>query len=261
MAGYGVYVEFAAEVAARAAALVKRNFLGKFAVGRKGDTSLVTAVDRAAEELIVAAIGERFPGHAVVAEEGSGREAESDWRWFVDPLDGTNNFAHGFPWVAVSLALAYEGEVVAAVVTDALRDETFRAARGAGARSERGVLRVSGAPRLSESLVATGFPYDKHLSSADNVANFGRVTKRVRGIRRAGAAALDLAYVAAGRLDGFWELKLSAWDTAAGALLVEEAGGAVSRFDGASYNPGDVDIVASNGRIHNELRTLLKLEG
>jgi myo-inositol-1(or 4)-monophosphatase len=196
-----------------------------------------------------------------VAEEGSAREAGSGWRWYVDPLDGTNNFARGYPMVAVSLALQRDGDAVVGVVFDALRGESFWTELGAGAWCERGPLAVSAAATLSDALVATGFPYDKHESAVDNVANFGRVAKRVMGIRRGGSAALDLAYVAAGRLDGFWELKLSPWDTAAGVLLVAEAGGEVSRIDGTAYVPGDVDLVATNGRIHNALRELLKVEG
>jgi myo-inositol-1(or 4)-monophosphatase len=255
------YVSFAKRIAAEAGSLIAENFLGTFDVGRKGATNLVTEVDRRAEELIVDALAREFPSHDVVAEEGSARRAEGEWRWYVDPLDGTNNFVHGYPMVAVSLALERGGDAVAGVVRDALRGETFWAERGAGARNESGPLAVSRAAELSASLVATGFPYDKHESAVDNVANFGRVTKRVRGIRRGGSAALELAYVAAGRLDGFWELKLSPWDTAAGVLLVAEAGGRVSRIDGTAYRPGEVDVVATNGHIHEELLTLLKVEG
>jgi len=258
---YEPYVSFARRVAAEAGALIAENFLGSFGVDRKGATNLVTDVDRRAEALIVDAIGREYPSHAVVAEEGSSREGQSGWRWYVDPLDGTNNFAHGYPMVAVSLALAHDDEAVAGVVFDALRRETFWAERGGGAACEAGPLKVSGAETLADALVATGFPYDKHESAVDNVANFGRVTKRVMGIRRGGAAALDLAYVAAGRLDGFWELKLSPWDTAAGVLLVAEAGGRVSRVDGSAYVPGDVDVVATNGRVHEALCGLLRLEG
>lgn len=261
MGAHEPYVAFARRVAAEAGALIAENFLGSFGVDRKGATNLVTDVDRRAEALIVEAIGREYPAHAVVAEEGSSREGRSGWRWYVDPLDGTNNFAHGYPMVAVSLALERDGATVAGVVRDALRGETFWAERGGGAECEAGPLNVSAAETLAEALVATGFPYDKHESPVDNVANFGRVTKRVMGIRRGGAAALDLAYVAAGRLDGFWELKLSPWDTAAGVLLVAEAGGRVSRVDGSAYVPGDVDLVATNGRIHEALCGLLKVEG
>jgi myo-inositol-1(or 4)-monophosphatase len=258
---YEPYLSFAGGIAEQAGALIAENFLGRFGVDRKGATNLVTDVDRRAEELIVEAIAREFPSHAVVAEEGTEREAAGGWRWLVDPLDGTNNFAHGYPMVAVSLALERDGEVVAGVVRDALRGEAFWAERGGGAWADGGRLAVSAAAKLQDALVATGFPYDKHASDVDNVANFGRVTKRVMGIRRGGSAALDLAYVAAGRLDGFWELKLSPWDTAAGTLVVAEAGGKVSRIDGAAYVPGDVDVVATNGLIHGALCALLKVEG
>ncbi len=258
---YEPYVSFARRVAAEAGALIAESFLGSFGVDRKGATNLVTDVDRRAEKLIVDAIGREYPSHAVVAEEGTAREGQGGWRWYVDPLDGTNNFAHGYPMVAVSLALQRDGEVVVGVVFDALRREAFWAERGGGAECEAGRLEVSAVVALADALVATGFPYDKHKSAVDNVANFGRVTKRVMGIRRGGSAALDLAYVAAGRLDGFWELKLSPWDTAAGVLLVAEAGGKVSRVDGSAYVPGDVDVVATNRRIHEALCGFLKVEG
>ncbi|UCH78602.1 MAG: inositol monophosphatase [Candidatus Coatesbacteria bacterium] len=261
MTDYGDYAAFGRRLAGEAAALIADNFLGTFAVDRKGATNLVTEVDRRSEELLVEAIGREFPGHAVVAEEGSARPGGEGWRWYVDPLDGTNNFAHGYPMVAVSLALERDGELVVGVVADALREEVFWTERGGGAWNGGARLAVSAAATLGEALVATGFPYDKHASPVDNVANFGRVTKLVRGIRRGGSAALDLAYVAAGRLDGFWELKLSPWDTAAGVLLVAEAGGAVSRLDGSAYRPGDVDVVATNGVLHEELRRQLRLEG
>lgn len=261
MSEYEPFVSFARLVGAKAGALIAENFLGSFGVERKGATNLVTEVDRRAEALITEAIAREFPSHAVVAEEGSAREGRGGWRWYVDPLDGTNNFAHGYPMVAVSLALERKGAVVVGVIFDALRGESFWAELGGGAWCERGRLAASRAPALSDALVATGFPYDKHESAQDNVANFGRVTKRVMGVRRGGSAALDLAYVAAGRLDGFWELKLSPWDTAAGVLLVAEAGGKVSRIDGTAYVPGDVDLVATNGRIHEALRELLKVEG
>jgi len=261
MAPYGDYVAFALRLAADAGGIIRENFLGDFGVSHKGLTNLVTDVDRRCEELIVSALAEAYPTHAVIAEEGSGRGGAAEWRWYVDPLDGTNNFAHGFPMVAVSIALEHRDRVVAGVVYDALRDEAFWAELAGGAFCKRGRLAVSAAPSLAASLVATGFPYDKHCSSVDNIGNFGRVTKRVQGIRRGGSAALELAYVAAGRLDGFWELKLSSWDTAAGALLVAEAGGRVSRIDGSAFAPGDDEIVATNGFIHDELRGLLRREG
>lgn len=261
MGAYAEPLQFARGLAARAAALVAEDFLGTFQVDYKGVTNLVTDVDRRSEELLVNALAKEYPDHAIKAEEGSGREAAGGFRWHVDPLDGTNNFAHGYPMVAVTLALEHEGRIVAGVTRDCLGGESWWAEVGAGACCERGPLHVSAAPRLSGALLSTGFPYDKHTSPQDNLGNFARVTKRVQGIRRGGSAALDLALVAAGRLDGFWELKLSSWDTAAGILLIVEAGGRVSRIDGSPYRPGDIDIVATNGLIHDELSSLLQLEG
>ena len=259
---YQRYADVAREVAARAAHLIRGNFLGAFAVANKGPSDLVTAVDRASEALIVGELDRAFPDHAVVAEEGARREGGARaFRWLVDPLDGTNNFAHGYPMVSVSLALEHEGAVVAGVVWDVLLDECFWATRGGGAYNDRGPLKVSKAERLGDALVSTGFPYDKHESPIDNLGNFARVTKRVQGIRRGGSAALDLAWTAAGRLDAFWELKLAPWDDAAGTLLVTEAGGRVSRIDGSPFTPGDVDLVATNGLVHDDLRALLALEG
>lgn len=261
MGAYTEYLEFARSLATRASALVAESFLGTFQVDYKGITNLVTDVDRRSEGLLVGALSKEYPHHAITAEEGSGREAAGGYRWHVDPLDGTNNFAHGYPMVAVTLALEHEGRIVAGVTRDCLAGESWWAEVGAGAFCERGTVRVSAAPRLSAALLSTGFPYDKHASPQDNLGNFARVTKRVQGIRRGGSAAIDLAYVAAGRLDGFWELKLSSWDTAAGILLVAEAGGRVSRIDGSPYRPGDLDLVATNGVLHDELSSLLRLEG
>jgi len=258
---YADLVEFASRVASTAAADIRKAFLGDFEIENKGRTNLVTEVDRRAEEYIFNAVRREYPGHSILAEEGHEASADTNWLWVIDPLDGTNNFVHGYPMVAVSAAVQYEGKTVVGVVHDALRDEGFYAAAGAGAWNDRGLLRVSSAKSLIESLVATGFPYDKHESDVDNLGNWCRVTKRVRGIRRGGSAALDLAYVAAGRLDAFWELKLSPWDTAAGALLVTEAGGAVSRFDGSPFSIYDMDIVAGAPAVYEELRPLLRTEG
>jgi len=261
MDDYGPYATLARRIAGDAGAIIREHFRGAFDVADKGRGNLVTSVDRRAEELIVAALAREVPDHAVVAEEGTAREGASEWTWYVDPLDGTNNFAHGYPLVAVSLALARRDDVVAGVVRDVIAGEEFWATRGGGAFGPGGRLRVSTTAALGDALVATGFPYDKWTSPQDNLANFARVTKRVQGIRRGGSAALDLTFVAAGRLDGFWELKLASWDTAAGALLVAEAGGRVSRFDGAAFRPGDMDVVATNGLVHDELAGLLRLEG
>lgn len=258
---YAELLEFATRIAAQAAVDIRGAFLGDFEVSSKGRTNLVTDVDRRVERYLFDAVRGEYPDHSILAEEGHEATADTDWLWVIDPLDGTNNFAHGYPMVAVSVAVQYKGETVAGVVYDAIHDEGFYASAGAGARGDRGPIRVSKSKSLIESIVATGFPYDKHESDVDNLGNWCRVTKRVRGIRRGGSAALDLAYVAAGRLDAFWELKLSPWDTAAGILLVKEAGGIVSRIDGSPFNIFDIDIVTGTPDVYEEIRPLLKIEG
>lgn len=228
---------------------------------------LVTQYDTQAEALIVGRLRDAFPHDAILGEEGGAQNASDGERiWFVDPLDGTINFAHGFPYFAVSIAL-YEGQrPLVAVIYDPLRDECFHAAAGEGAfLSQAGEapqrLRVSDSSELLSSLLATGFPYDRHESDHDNLAQFGALLKRAQGIRRAGAAALDVAYVAAGRLDGYWEYKLGSWDIAAAVLLVQEAGGQISAMDGSPFRlqPSQHNaLLASNGQIHDEMVRLLE---
>ncbi len=223
----------------------------------EGSIDIVTDADRASEELILDAIRREFPDHDILAEETTTTNTGSPWLWIVDPLDGTINFAHGFPAFCISIALMEHGRLLAGMVFDPLRKDAFFAARGSGAFLNDQPLHVSRADRMDRSLVATGFPYDRAISAENNLAEFCNVVTRVQGMRRAGSAALDLAYVAAGRLDGFWELKLNPWDMAAGMLLVEEAGGRVSDRTGASTDVYTKSIVATNGRIHEVLVELL----
>lgn len=228
----------------------------------KGEVDLVTETDRAVESFVVERLGAAFPGHRIIAEEGSSgerdRAAEADaWTWYVDPLDGTTNFAHGYPQVAVSLGLVRGSELHVGVVHDPLRHETFSASRNAGARLNGRGLRVSETDRLGQALLGTGFPYDRRRHADAYLRFVADLMKRAQGIRREGSAALDLAWVAAGRLDGFWELKLKPWDVAAGALLVGEAGGCVSDFSGGSFDPWAGEILATNGRVHGEMQEIL----
>jgi myo-inositol-1(or 4)-monophosphatase len=216
-----------------------------------GEGNVVTDVDHASERYIVDELAARFPDHGVRAEEGS--LAEGEIVWLVDPLDGTNNFAHGFPVFAVNLAAARGEELLVGVTYDPLRDELFAAARGAGATLNGRPIRVSTRERLAVSLVATGFPYDKATNPDNNLPELAAVLPLVRGIRRTGSAALDLAYVAGGRLDGYWERGTNAWDVAAGMLLVAEAGGRVSDYRGGAAHLDDGRILASNGLIHEAL--------
>ena len=218
----------------------------------KGEADLVTDADRASEHLIVSRLHQRWPEHSIVAEEGSRRHSESSYRWYVDPLDGTTNFAHGYPVFCVSIGLEAAGVPQAGVLYDPTRDELFSAERGAGARLNGEPIRVSNLPNLSEAILGTGFPsYKRHQNP--NIHFYHQLTLRSHGVRRAGSAALDLANVAAGRYDGFWEFNLNPWDTLAGVLLVLEAGGRVTRFDGSPWQLDSRETLASNGLLHNEL--------
>lgn len=250
-------LSFAIETARHAGALLRDGLARRRTVELKSAYEVVTEVDRASEELIVAAIRRTFPDHALLAEEGGGVERASPFLWLIDPLDGTNNYAHGFPFFSVSIALLENDTLILGVVFDPLRDELFAAERGAGAWCNEQRLRVSETPTLAASLVSTGFPYDYATTADNNTRQFTRIQARTQGVRRAGSAALDLAYVAAGRLDAHWELRLKPWDTAAGALLVLEAGGRLSDWRGAPWNPWNDRLVASNGHIHDELLAAL----
>jgi myo-inositol-1(or 4)-monophosphatase len=232
----------------------------------KGDVDLVTIADRTVEKLIRTRLSEVFPEHGVYGEEGTRDRMEGEFRWYVDPLDGTTNFAHGFPQFCVSMGLEQrpthlkpeeDGKLVAAVIYDPMRDELFTAERGKGARVNGRPIHVSAVPELAEALLATGFPSRKRHNSP-NVHFYHEFTLRSHGVRRAGSAALDLAYVASGRLDAFWEFNLNPWDTAAGILLIEEAGGIVTDFSGNPYRLDSREILASNGKIQSELVDLFE---
>jgi len=246
------FVPQMSEIAREAGALLMEFFRRRVKIEYKGDADLVTEADRTSEKLILERIRKQWPSHDVIGEEGARVETGGDYRWYVDPLDGTTNFAHGFPVFCVSLGLAFQGNRKAAVVYDPTRDELFAAERGKGAVLNGEKIEVSKTPKLRQSLVATGFPSHKRHKNP-NIYFYHQLTLRSHGVRRAGSAALDLAYVAAGRLDGFWEFNLNAWDTAAGILVVEEAGGKVSGFRGEELVITDRDVVASNPLIHAEL--------
>lgn len=221
---------------------------------KSNSIDLVTEVDHACEALIVDGIKQARPDDAILAEEGGGRDdGESDWRWVIDPLDGTTNYAHGFPRFCVSIGVECREQTRVGVVYDPLLDELFRSVRGAGAWLGERPLRVSTTRDFGEALVATGFAYDVHRSPNDNVERFARVLKAARGLRRDGSAALDLCYVAAGRLDAYWELKLHAWDVSAGSLIVEEAGGRVTDCQGGPPPRSGEQVVASNRLLHDVL--------
>jgi len=220
---------------------------------------LVTEVDRACEAVIVETLRAQRPDDAVLAEEGSGDDRPgATWRWVIDPLDGTMNYAHGYPRFCVSIGVQRDGESALGVVYDPLLDELFSAQRGEGARLNGRGLRVSDEDDLGRALLATGFAYDVHRSADDNLNHFARFVKAARGLRRDGSAALNLCYVAAGRFDGFWELKLHPWDVAAGNLIVEEAGGRISDFSGGPCSGSGRETLASNGHLHDAMLRLLR---
>ncbi len=247
------FLAMAIDTAREAGKILLAEFARAPHITYKGEVDLVTQADGRSERLIVDRLRREFPGHAVVAEEGSGHTAASEYCWYVDPLDGTTNFAHGYPCFAVSIALAKGSALLAAVVYNPVSNELFAAARGQGATLNDKPIHVSLIDTLATSLLATGFPAHKR-SQNTNIHYYWDFTLRSHGVRRDGSAALDLASVAAGRFEGFWEFGLKQWDTAAGILLVEEAGGRVSDFDGQPYSLGGPVLLASNGKVHEEMR-------
>lgn len=251
------YLETAVEIAREAGALLANLFERRIGYELKGDYDLVTAADRASEKLIVERLLTHFPTHSIVAEEGGGREASQEFCWYVDPLDGTTNFAHGYPMFNVTLALERAGQLIAGVVYEPIRQEMFAAERGGGAYVNNKRIHVSPATQLTDSLLITGFPsYKRHKSV--NVHFFHQVAMTTHGVRRSGSAALDLAYLAAGRAEGFWEFGLNPWDVAAGILLVEEAGGRTSDMRGAARDLRGPHLLATNGHIHDQTLELFR---
>jgi len=246
-------------LAKKAGLLLKSKLGQKRVVSYKGAVNLVTEMDYQSENLIVSNLSRLFPHHNILAEEKTIRKSHSPFRWVIDPLDGTTNYAHGYPIFCVSIALEKSGEVILGVVYDPNRDELFTAEKEKGACLNGKKIGVSQVTKLSRSLLATGFPYDLRESPANNFDHFHNFALRVHAVRRAGSAALDLCYVASGRFDGFWEMKLGPWDIAAGSLIVKEAGGKITDFWGQKLNLTGQHIVASNGKIHREMITVLKL--
>ncbi|HXT25001.1 MAG TPA: inositol monophosphatase family protein [Candidatus Eisenbacteria bacterium] len=249
------FLDVAIETALEAGQILREEYERPPDITYKGDVDLVTQADKRSEHAIVAKLSKYFPEHTIVAEEGTGHERSAEYRWYVDPLDGTTNFAHKYPCFSVSIALARNDSVLAAVVCNPIYNELFAASRGEGATLNGKKISVSQVATLSTSLLCTGFPVHKRRSS-QNIHYYYDFTLRSHGVRRDGSAALDLASVAAGRFDGFWEFGLKPWDTAAGILLVREAGGAVSDFNGDPYVIGGPVCLATNSRIHEEMRNV-----
>jgi myo-inositol-1(or 4)-monophosphatase len=248
----------AIELASEAGAILRDGYGRAHAPERKGRIDLVTEYDRRSERLLLERIASRFPGHAVLAEEsGTHAVTGSTVRWLIDPLDGTTNYAHNYPFFAVSIAAEKDGQLVAGVVFDPVRDELFAAAAGNGATLNGEPIRVSDIGRVEDALLVTGFPYDVREHPDRYVNVFRAFLVRAQGVRRDGSAALNLCYLAVGRFDGFWEGSLSPWDMAAGVLIVREAGGVVTNYSGGPFRLEDREILASNGRLHEEMQGII----
>lgn len=252
-------VEVSSRLAVGAGAILKQGLTRPGKVRFKGRIDPVTEFDLKSERYILGQLKRLYPDHRVLTEESEGRSGDSSYRWIIDPLDGTVNYSHGFPIYCVSIAVEFDGQLLAGAIFDPERKELFSAGKSIGARLNGKRIGVSRQSKLHRSLLATGFAYDVATARRNNLGLFARMIKSAQAVRRAGSAALDLCWLACGRFDGFWELDLYPWDTAAAILVVEEAGGKISRLNGRSYGIFDRDLLASNGRIHNQMQ--LKLSG
>lgn len=252
--------KLAVEAAKKAGRILKDNLEKGKAVEFKGAIDLVTEVDRLSENFIKGEIERAFPGHGILAEESPEKIKESPYKWLVDPLDGTTNFSHGFPFFCVSIAFEERGKVTVGVVYDPMMDEIFTAEEGQGAFLNGERIRVSATDSLDRSLLATGFPYDLRSSNENNIDHFTSFSIKAQAIRRAGSAALDLCYTASGRFDGYWEMKLRPWDVAAGALIAAEAGGKLTDFRGGPFSIYGKECLASNGLVHGRMVRILNKE-
>ena len=254
-----LFLATAVEAVLRAGDIQMASFGASIEVSKKGAIDLVTEVDLAVERMFRAMIAERFPGHTVLAEElGSAGQREGRFCWIFDPLDGTTNYAHGLPIFASSLALEIEGVVTVGAIYDPTRKELFTASLGGGAYLNGVPMRVSSTPTLLDALLVTGFPYTVHQASEELVSLFAAFLSEAQAVRRLGSAALDLCYVAAGRMDGFWEQHLKPWDMAAGALMLTEAGGRITAVDGSRFVLRKGQLMASNGVIHDALLDVVR---
>ena len=252
------HLAVAADAAVKAGKVLRDNVSGIRNISYKGEINLVTEMDRLSEKTVVDTILRAFPRHGILAEEDARIESESGYLWVIDPLDGTTNYAHGYPNFSVSIGLEHKGEVVVGVVYDPMRDELYTAQKGQGAFLNGNPIIVSKHDTLIRSLLATGFPYDRTTSAENNLNYFNALIMASQEVRRSGSASLDLCNLAAGRLDGYWELKLQPWDVAAGSLIVREAGGTVTDFSGKRSSIRDKEVVASNGRIHEQILEIIE---
>ena len=254
-------LDFITSVAREAGAVLRSGFRGDRQLNYKNRTELVTDMDLASERLIVSRIAERFPEHQIVTEEGGGRDQRSRWVWVIDPLDGTNNYAHGVPFYCVSIALLVDDQLELGVVYDPTHDECFTATAGDQAQVNGQPLRVSAIDDLRHGYLTTGYAYDRWSGEPNNLPETTAMMLECQSLRCMGSAALDLCYVAAGRSDGYWELHLSPWDGAAGALIVQQAGGKVTNVGGSAFSPWQPDLLASNGLLHASILQVLARSG
>jgi myo-inositol-1(or 4)-monophosphatase len=252
------YQAFARDLAKDAGILLKDRLGDKHVIDYKGEINIVTEADRMSERLITGRIHQKYPHHDILTEESEGIDRGAECRWIIDPLDGTTNYAHGYPVFCVSIALERNGDVCLGVIYNPMLNEMFVAVKGKGAFLNDVKLSISKTTDLSKSLLATGFPYDIRHNENNNMNYFSWMAQKVQAIRRAGSAALDMAYVAMGRFDGFWELKLMPWDTAAGALLIREAGGVITDLFGGDFHLKAPHVLATNGRIHHDMIRVFK---
>lgn len=257
---YSEYLMVSEEAARKAGRLLRENINKSDEIFYKGAVDLVTPFDTRAQKMILEHISSFFPEHDYLAEEGLSQNKGADMRWIIDPLDGTTNYAHHYPVFTVSIALERKSEVILGLVYDPMREEMFSALKAKGAFLNGKKISVSDISELDKSLLATGFPYDVRASQENNISHFNNFAIRAQGIRRCGSAAMDLCYVACGRYDGFWELKLKPWDIAAGTLIVQEAGGQVSDFKGGRFSIFGSEILATNGSIHQQMVDILEMK-
>ncbi|MEA2029990.1 MAG: inositol monophosphatase family protein, partial [candidate division Zixibacteria bacterium] len=248
---------FTIDLALGAGKILKRGFNRNFKVEYKGRIDPVTEYDLKSEQYIISRIAKKYPRHSILSEEGSGNGEQAEFRWVIDPLDGTVDFAHGFPVYCVSIGLEHEGEMIAGAVYDPERDELFYAARHQGAFLNKKRIHVSKEKVLERALLATGFGYNVATARKNNLGLFARMVKKAQAVRRLGSAALDLCWLASGRIDGFWELYLHPWDTAAAFVIVEEAGGEITRLDGRPYSIFAIDILAANPKLRRVIQKVL----
>lgn len=253
------FMEVAIKAALEAGGILRRSLGRVREIAYKGENNLVTEVDRLSENTIIGVIKASFPSHGIFAEERGKSSSESDYLWIIDPLDGTTNYAHTYPVFSVSIALQIKGTLVLGVVYDPLREELFSAELGSGAYLNEKSIKVSAVRTVKESLLCTGFTHENEWMVEENLIHFANFIKRAQAVRRDGSAALDLCYVACGRYDGFWELGLNPWDTAAGSLILKEAGGKITDFNGREFSIYSEELLATNGIIHKEMLDVLSL--